>query len=113
MVRSGAGVLGIFDDETVARPDRWSASVERGIADVSAAVPYAWAGSAVVYALSDDDFIAGLEPPQGTDPERLDGLAFSLPTGRQGEGVASTRIALHPRMVGRPGDPATGWCGTS
>ena len=66
-------------------------------------MPYDWARSVVVYALSDTDFLPTVEPPRGSDPERLDGLAFSMPAGPEGEQVASTRIALHPRMLERAG----------
>ncbi len=99
VVRSRVGVLGIFDEESVAAAPPLMGSFERGLSQVSAAVPYDWSRSAVVYALSDTAFLSTLEPPRGGDPERLDGLAFSLSAGAGSEQPASTRIALHPRLL--------------
>ncbi len=103
VVRTGVGVLGIFDEDSVTAAGPLVRSVEQGISAVSGVVPYDWSRSAVVYALSDDDFLSTLEPPLGGDPERLDGLAFSLPAGPEGDQVASTRIALHPRLLDQVG----------
>jgi hypothetical protein len=94
-VREGAGVLGIFDAASVAQAPALLASVQSGIASVSAAVPYDWPRSVVVYALSDPAFLDGLEDVPGDDPGDLDAVAF--PVG------ASTRFVLNPAMVARPG----------
>jgi hypothetical protein len=106
-VRSGVGVLGIFDAESVHQAGRLVRSVERGIGDVAAIVPYEWSRSVVVYALSDTEFLASIEDPPGGHPERLDGVAFPVeaaPSGSAptGSGIASTRFVLHPRMLDRP-----------
>lgn len=101
-VRSGVGVLGIFDAESVREAGPLVRSVERGIGDVAAIVPYEWSRSVVVYALSDTDFLASIEDPPGGHPERLDGVAFPVEAAPSGAGIASTRFVLHPRMLDRP-----------
>lgn len=94
-VREGSGVLGVFDPGSVDQAPALIASVEDGIAAVSAAVPYDWSRTVVVYALSDPAFLDGLEDVPGDDPGDLDAVAFPA-----GEG---TRFVLNPRMVDRPG----------
>jgi hypothetical protein len=94
-VRAGAGVLGVFDAGSVTTADSLLASVEDGIADVSALVPYDWSRTVVVYALSDPTFLTGLEDVPGEDPERLDAVSFPVGGG--------TRFVLNPRVVDRPG----------
>ncbi len=90
-VREGAGVLGIFDPASVASAPALLTSVESGIADVSAVVPYDWSREVVVYALSDPTFLDSLEDLPGDDPGDLDAVAF--PVG------AGTRFVLNPRML--------------
>ena len=102
-VRTGAGVLGIFDAGSVPAADGVVAAVERGLADVAAVVPYPWSRSVVVYALSDTEFLTGLEDLPGGDPERVDGVAFPVPATPAGGRVAATRIVFHPRLLDRPG----------
>lgn len=94
-VRAGFGVLGVFDAGSVATAGALLASVESGIADVAARVPYEWPRSVVVYALSDPTFMTGLQDVPGDDPEELDAVSFPV-----GEG---TRFVLNPRIVGRAG----------
>lgn len=101
-VRSGVGVLGIFDAGSVQEADALIASVERGISEVAARVPYDWSRSVVVYALSDTDFMFSIEDPPGGHPERLDGVAFPVEASPTGDDVAATRFVLHPRMLDRP-----------
>ncbi len=101
-VRSGVGVLGIFDAGSVRASERLVRSVERGISDVAATVPYDWSRSVVVYALSDTDFLSSIEDPPGGHPERLDGVAFPVETSPTSGEVASTRFVLNPRMLDRP-----------
>jgi hypothetical protein len=90
-VRVGFGVLGVFDDGSAAAAGSLLTSVESGVADVSALVPYDWSRSVVVYALSDQTFMAGLEDVPGDDPEALDAVSFPV-----GEG---TRFVLSPRVL--------------
>jgi hypothetical protein len=94
-VQQGSGVLGVFDQGSVAQAPALISSVESAIASVSAQVPYDWSRSVVVYALSDPSFLDSLDDVPGDDPEDLDAVAF--PVGR------STRFALNPRMLGQPG----------
>ena len=100
-VRSGVGVLGIFDAESVRVSDALIDSVERGIGNVAALVPYEWSRSVVVYALSDTEFLSSIEDPPGGHPERLDGVAFSVETSPSSGEIAATRFVLHPRMLDR------------
>ena len=94
-VRQGSGVLGIFDARSVGDASALISSVESGIASVSAAVPYDWSRSVIVYALSDPKFLDGLEDVPGDDPGDLDAVAF--PVG------SSTRFVLNPAMLDQPG----------
>ncbi len=101
-VRTGAGVLAIFDDGSVARARELLDSVERGISDISVRVPYSWPQQVVVYALSDVAFLDGLEDLPGGDSEILDAVAFTVPTGDVIEGrdeIAATRIVINPRVL--------------
>lgn len=107
-VRRGAGVLGVFDQGSLAAAKPLLRSVERGISDISARVPYPWSRRVVVYALSDVAFLDRLEDLPGGDAETLDAVAFTVPTGARVEGrheIAATRIALNPRVL-RSAGPA-------
>lgn len=94
-VRAGAGVLGVFDAGSVADAGPLLTSVESGISDVSAWVPYRWSRSVVVYALSSPTFLDSLDDVPGDDPGDLDAVSF--PVGD------STRFVLNPRVIGDPG----------
>lgn len=104
----GLGVLGVFDSADRRGQSGVIASVERGIADVSARVPYTeWGSRAVVYALADPRFLESFEDLPGGDPADLGGVAFTVAGGAGGEQVASTRVALNPDLLavaatGRP-----------
>jgi len=100
-VRTGAGVLGVFDARSVADAPGVIASVEAGIGDVAAEVPYDWSRSVVVYALSDPAYLDGLPNLPGHDPARLDAVAFPVASGRGR--LAATRFLLSPAMLRRPG----------
>jgi hypothetical protein len=106
-VLEGLGVLGVFDSADARGQSGVIASVERGIADVSARVPYTeWGSRAVVYALSDPRFLDSFEDLPGGDPADLGGVAFTVAAGG-GTQVASTRVALNPDLLavagtGRP-----------
>lgn len=102
-VRSGSGVLGIFDAASVHASSRLIRSVERGIGAVAAVVPYEWSRSVVVYALADPSYLASIDDVPGGDPDDLDGVAFPVPAMAGDETLAATRFALHPRMLDRPG----------
>ncbi|PVG83826.1 hypothetical protein DDE18_05845 [Nocardioides gansuensis] len=109
VVRSGAGVLGIFDEASAAVAGDVIRAVEAGIASVAAEVPYDWSRMVVVYALSDAATLQGLGDVPGGDPDSLDAIAFPV-LAHPGDGVdqlASTRFMLHPRMLGsEPGQLA-------
>ncbi len=94
-VQQASGVLGVFDAGSAAAAPALMSSVESAIASVSAEVPYDWSRSVVLYALSDPAFLEALRDVPGDDPDDLDAVAF--PVGR------STRFALNPRMLARPG----------
>jgi hypothetical protein len=100
-VRTGAGVLGIFDPQSVTDAPDLLASVQSGISAVAAEVPYDWSRSVVVYALADPAYLDTLQGLPG-DPTRLDGVAFPVPAAQSGR-LAATRFLLSPSMLGRPG----------
>jgi hypothetical protein len=102
-VRAVPGVLGIFDEDSERAADGLLKSVQQGIVFVSAVVPYEWARSVVVYALSDTAFLDSIPDLPGSDPETLDGVAFPVPAGPDTNRPAATRIVLHPRMLDRDG----------
>ncbi|NHC25388.1 hypothetical protein G6553_19700 [Nocardioides sp. IC4_145] len=102
-VRGGLGVLGVFDADSVPAASGVIASVERGIADVSAVLPQDWRRTVVVYALSSTAFLETIDELPGGDPERLDGVAFPVAAGPGRPGAVATRFALHPRMLTRAG----------
>ncbi|NPC95183.1 hypothetical protein [Nocardioides sp. zg-DK7169] len=99
VVRSGHGVLGIFDADSVAAAPDLIASVEDGILDVSAHVPYGWSRTVVVYALSGEEFLRALPRPGGGGLGDLDGLAFPVAAAPDDPTLAATRFVLHPRML--------------
>jgi len=103
LARTRPGVLGIFDAKSVAAAEPLMDSIEAGIGAVSAAVPYAWRRSVVVYAMSDTKFLASLDDLPGGDPEKLDGVAFPVMGGDEEGKVVATRFALHPSMLDQPG----------
>ena len=97
-VRTGAGVLGVFDEASVGFARAVVSSTEDAIGTVAAAVPYTWSRTVVVYAPSDTDFLTSLEDVPGDDPASLDAVAFPVASGGT---VAATRVVLNPRMLGR------------
>ena len=108
-MRSGTGVLGIFDSGSERYAGGVVADVGTGIADVSAQVPYEWEGRVVVYALSDPTFLAGLEDVPGDDPLDLDAVAFPVPAGPDADGDRGHPVpAQPPDARRRPGRPAPG-----
>ena len=100
-VRTAAGVLGVFDPDSVDDAPDLLASVASGIDAVAAEVPYDWSRTVVLYALSDPAYLDGLQGLPG-DPARLDGVAFPLPGAHPGR-PAATRFLLSPSMLGDPG----------
>lgn len=93
------GVLGIFDDRSVDDAYQVMRAVQRGIAAIAPRIPLAWSHHVVVYALSDVAQMASLDELPGGDPERLEGVAFSVPAGGGNSGLASVRFMLNPRML--------------
>jgi hypothetical protein len=102
-VRTGRGVLAVFDAESLPSARGVVAAVQRGIVDVTAHVPYPWSRSVVVYALSDPRFLAGVEDLPGGDPATVDGVSFPVRSGQGDDTVAAVRIVLSPRLLDRPG----------
>ncbi len=96
-------MLGIFDSASLPAADVLLPTVAEGIAEVAPLIPYDWSRSVVVYALSDTGYLASIPDLPGGDAERLDGAAFPVFARPQGGQVASTRFALHPRLLVSPG----------
>ena len=95
----GSGVLGVFDAGSVRRAPDVVGSVERGLADVGARVPYDWSRAVALYALSDPRFLDGFADVPGGDVAALDAVAFTVAAGRDDDTVASTRFALSPATL--------------
>jgi hypothetical protein len=104
-VRSVPGVLGIFDQRSVADADPVLGDVRKALDDVSALVPGDWSHEVVIYALSDLTAFRRIDDLPGGDPGRLDGVAFPVAASPWSGQVASTRFVLHPRMLDQPGIP--------
>ncbi len=101
VLRRSHGVLGVFDEGSVAVADRVMRSAKAALAEVATVVPYDWSRTVVVYALSSPTFLAGLNDVPGGDPLALDAVSF--PVRSEDGRLAATRIALHPRtLVGGP-----------
>ena len=106
--RRAPGCSAIFDAASVAAAGPLVRSVERGIADVAARVPYEWTRRWCVYALSDPTFLERARQPARGDPDALDAVAFPVPAGpgdargRRHPGRAQPPDARPPRA--RPRD---------
>ena len=98
-VRSGAGVLGVFDAGSAVQADGLVSEAERGITEVAAEVPFVWDPNVVLFALSDADFMSSLEDVPGGEPLNLDAVTFQVPARPGSRRIADTRIVLNPRMV--------------
>jgi hypothetical protein len=103
VVRHVPGVLGVFDKDSVASAEALLADVQQGITDVSAVVPFDWSRSVVLYALSDASYLGSIPDLPGGDPGTLDGVAFPVPAEPGRSALASTRFALHPRLLTHSG----------
>lgn len=97
-IRERGGVLGIFDDTTVAAADRILDSMARGVSEVSLVVPYEWNRQVVVYAVSDPAFLQAVAPVSA-DTGLLAGVAFEVPESVESVRVASTRIVLGTEAI--------------
>lgn len=95
------GVLGIFDRGSIEHAYQVMDAVQDGIADITPRIPLEWSRRVVVYALSDVAQMASLDELPGGDPERLEGVAFSVAAGGDHPGLAAVRFMLHPRMIAR------------
>ena len=102
-VVSRDGVLGIFDGGSAARAGAVMADAGSGVAAVRAEIPYEWDGRVVVYALSDPDFLVGVEGLPGDDPLAIDAVTFPVHARPGSATVSSTRFVLNPRMLATPG----------
>lgn len=102
-VRTGSGVLGVFDAGSEASAEAVISEVEEGLSAVAAEIPYEWDARAVVYALDDPTFLSGLDNVPGSDPLSLDAVSFEVLAGRAARTVASTRVVLNPDLVADAG----------
>jgi hypothetical protein len=102
-VRSGGGVLGVFDAGSEASADAVIAEVEEGVTAVAAEIPYEWDDGVVLYALDDPTFLSGLDNLPGSDPLSLDAVAFEVMARPGTRQVASTRVVLNPDVVSGAG----------
>lgn len=103
-VEQAVGVLGIFDDDTVAdaREVLDAASAGRyDVRSVVAADDSPVSSGVVVYAVRDAAFLRGLAGQTVGDPDRADGLTIAVPADSHdpARGVASYRVYLNPRVL--------------
>lgn len=102
-VVGGTTVLGVFDEGSAAAAQAVVGDVQAGVAAVQHEIPYEWDGRVVVYALSDPEFLAGLDGLPGGDPLAIDAVSFPVPARPGKPELASTRFVLSPAMVSSPG----------
>ena len=102
-VRTGSGVLGIFDAGSEASARAVVDDVEDGVSAVAAEIPYGWDGGVVLYALDDPTFLSGLDNVPGSDPLSLDAVSFEVMARPDARQVASTRFVLNPDVVAGAG----------
>jgi hypothetical protein len=102
-VRTGNGVLGVFDAGSEASADSVMAEVEQGVSAVAAEIPYEWNDGVVLYALDDPTFLSGLDSVPGSDPLSLDAVSFEVMARPDARQVASTRFVLNPDVVAGAG----------
>ena len=117
-VRTGRGVLGVFDAGSEASADAVVAEVEEGVSAVAAEIPYEWDDGVVLYALDDPAFLSALDNVPGSDPLSLDAVSFEVMARPDARQVASTRFVLNPTCSietgsTAPGRAADGSSGTS
>ncbi|HEX5861174.1 MAG TPA: hypothetical protein VFY58_04990 [Nocardioides sp.] len=98
-VRTGTGVLGIFDAGSTATSARVVSEVQAGASAVAAEIPYEWNEGVVVYALDDSTFLSGLDNVPGSDPLSLDAVSFEVLARPDSRKVASTRFVLNPDVL--------------
>ena len=103
-VRSGSGVLGIFDAGSAASAPRVVSEVRSGASAVAAEIPYEWDEGVVVYALGDPTFLGGLDGVPGSDPLSLDAVSFEVLARPDSRKVASTRFVLNPDVIDGGGE---------
>lgn len=103
-VETAVGVLGIFDEWTVRHAPEVLAAASSGRADVRAVIGGNAEGGVtgvIVYSLRDPAALRGLAGLTVGDPDRADGLTIAVPADGldAGQGVASYRIFLNPRVL--------------
>ena len=102
-VRDGAGVLGIFDADTVGSSYEVLDSVSESRFAVRSVLPVDIEdpGGVVVYVLSDPAFLDSLDGLPVSDPERVGGATLPVPRDADegGGAVASYRIVLNPSVL--------------
>lgn len=103
-VKQAVGVLGVFDDETVADAAEVLDAASSGRYDVRSVVAAddsPVSSGVVVYAVHDPAFLRGLAGQTVGDPDRADGLTIAVPADSHdpARGVASYRVYLNPRVL--------------
>jgi hypothetical protein len=99
-VRTGDGVLGIFDAGSARVAREVVSEVQTGASAVAAEIPYEWKDGVVVYALDDPAFLSGLDEVPGADPLSLDAVSFEVMAKPGTKAVAGTRFVLNPDVLG-------------
>ena len=106
-VRKGDGVLAIFDRRTRASAPRVTAVVQRGIAQLQAALPFEWDAHVVVYHVEDQRVLSSFTDVPGGAIDHLGAMAFPEYANPARNRVASTRMLLMSSSVAA-GEPFLG-----
>jgi hypothetical protein len=98
-VRRTIDTLEVYDDGTWSRADDVDATLRRGIADVSGALPFYWDGRAVVYVFSRPAVLNSFEGVPGGNIAHLGAMTFPMYAVPGQPAVAGIRFTLLPSSL--------------
>lgn len=105
-VRQRPGVLGVFDEDTVASASEVMRLAQRGIEELEP-LPFAWPRAAVVYSLGRSEVLDSFTDVPGGSIDLLGAITFPVHAEPGGADVASTRLLVLPSSVAA-GEPFLG-----
>lgn len=106
-VRRAPGVLGVFDDRTVAAAPRLMAAVSDGITVLGRSLPFRWPGRVVVYHVRDPRVLDTVTDVPGGSIDLLGALTVPTYSRPEISPVASVRMLVMPVSV-EAGEPFLG-----
>lgn len=92
-------VLVVADAGSRGRADAVARSVQQAMAQVRRQVPWRWPERVLVQAPSSPEPLTRLANLPGGSGDRLDGVAYRVSGGVDGQRFAASRLVLHPRML--------------